>query len=69
MHVKHKSVIFVAEKNYPVNNYMFKTDIKSTRTRCGICSKLIIKLPGLFSIVDFDHVLICWVVNFTFIVW
>ena len=23
MHVKHKSLIFVVEKNYPVNNYMF----------------------------------------------
>ena len=30
MHVKHKSLIFVVEKNYPVNNnYMFKIDIKS----------------------------------------
>ena len=31
MHVKHKSLMFVVEKNYPVNNYMFKIDIKSTR--------------------------------------
>ena len=30
------------EKNYP------KIDIKSTRTRCKICSKLTIKTPGLF---------------------
>ena len=26
MHVKHKSLIFVVEKTYPVNNYMFKID-------------------------------------------
>ena len=49
MHVKHKSLISVVEKNYPVNNnYMFKIDIKSTRTRCEICSELTIKMPRLF---------------------
>ena len=48
LHVKHKSLIFVMKKNYPLNNYMFKIDIKSTRTRCEICSKLTIKKPGPF---------------------
>ena len=46
MPVKQKSLIFVVEKNYPVNNYMFKIDIKRTRARCEICSKLTIKTPG-----------------------
>ena len=40
--------MFVVVKNYPVNNHMFKTDIENTRTRCDICSKLIIKTPELF---------------------
>ena len=41
-------MIFVVEKNFPRNSYMFKIDIKSTRARCEICSKLTIKTPGLF---------------------
>ena len=39
----------VVEKNYPLNNHMFKIDIGNTRTRCEICSKLIIKTPQPFS--------------------
>ena len=39
---------------------MFKVNIRNTRTRCEICSKLTIKTPerrgsGVF-IVDFEHV-------------
>ena len=67
LHVKHKSLSW--KKNYPLNNYMFKIDIKSTRTRCEICSKLTIKKPDVFSIVDFEHVLICWIITFISIVW
>ena len=40
--------MLVVENNYPVYNYMFKIDIKSTRTRCEICSKLTIKTAGPF---------------------
>ena len=40
--------MIVMEENYPVNNHMFKIDIENTRTRCEICSKLIIKTPELF---------------------
>ena len=40
--------MFVVEENYPVSNLMFKIDIENTRTRCEICSKLIIKTPELF---------------------
>ena len=29
----------------PAGNYMFKVDNRNTRTRCEICSKLIIKIP------------------------
>ena len=47
MHVKHKSLIFVMKKK-PVNNSMFEIDIKNTRTRCEICSKITIKTPKLF---------------------
>ena len=35
-----KSLMFVVEKTYPVNNHMFKIDIENTRTRYEICSKL-----------------------------
>ena len=40
--------MLVVENNYPVYNYMFKIDIKSTRTRWKICSKLTIKTAGIF---------------------
>ena len=44
-----KSLMFVVEKTYPVNNHMFKIDIENTRTRYEIRSrKLIIKTPELF---------------------
>ena len=43
-----KSLMFVVEKIYPLNNHMFKIDIENTRARCEICSKLIIKSPKLF---------------------
>ena len=43
-----KSLMFVVEKNYPVNNHMFKIDIEKARTRCKTCSKLIIKTPEPF---------------------
>ena len=48
MHLKHESLIFLVEGNYPVNNYMFKIDIENTRTRCEIYLKLIIKTTGFF---------------------
>ena len=47
MHVKHKSLIFVMKKK-PVNNSMFEIDIKNTRTRCEICSKITIETPKRF---------------------
>ena len=40
--------MLVVEKNYPVNNHMFKIDIENTRTRCEIYSKSIVKTPELF---------------------
>ena len=39
--------MFAVEKNYPVNNHMFKIGIENNRTRCEICSKLIIETPEL----------------------
>ena len=29
----------------PAGNYMFKVNNRNTRTRCEICSKLVIKTP------------------------
>ena len=43
-----KSLMFVVEKTYPVNNHMFKIDIENTRTRYEIYLKLIIKTPEPF---------------------
>ena len=40
--------MFAVEKNCPVSNHMFKFDTENTRTRCEICSKLIIKTSELF---------------------
>ena len=34
-------------RKYPAGNYMFKVKNRNTRTRCEICSKLIIKTPNL----------------------
>ena len=48
---------------YPLGIYLLKVVIRSTRTRCEICSKLIIKRPerhhwrrsGVF-IINFEHI-------------
>ena len=48
---------------FPVGNYMFRVNNKSTETRCEICLKLIIKAPkqrhwrrsGVL-IVNFEHI-------------
>ena len=48
---------------FPAGNYMFKVNNRNIRTRCGICSKLTIKIPerrhwrrsGIF-IVNFKHI-------------
>ena len=47
----------------PTGNYMLKVNNRNTRTRCEICSELIIKIPerrqwlrfGIF-IVNFEHI-------------
>ena len=43
----YKTQTFVIEKKL-VNNYMFKIDIKNTRIRREICSKITIKTPNFF---------------------
>ena len=49
VYVKHKSLIFVIKKKQKlVNNYMFEIDIKNTRIRCEICSKITTKTPNFF---------------------
>ena len=47
----------------PAGNYMLKGNNRNTRTRCGVCSKLTIKIPGRCQwhlegvfIVNFEHV-------------
>ena len=57
MYVKHKFDICNGKKL--VNNYMFKIDVKNTRTRCELCLKITIKTLKLFSFLDFEHVLVC----------
>ena len=49
----------------PVDIYLLKVNYRNTRTRCKICSKLIIKTPerrwrrsGIF-IVNFEHFTLC----------
>ena len=47
----------------PAASYMFKVNNRNIRTRCELCSKLIIKIPercqwrhsGIF-IVNFEHI-------------
>ena len=48
---------------YPVDIYPLKVNNRNTRTRCEICSKLIIKTPERrhwrrsgFFIVNFEHI-------------
>ena len=50
--------MFLVEKNYPVNNQMFEIEIESTRTRCEIYSKLIIKTPELFLLLTLNMYLL-----------
>ena len=52
----------ISSLKWPVGNYMLKVNIRNTRTRCEICSKLTIKTPerhwhhsGVF-IVNFEHI-------------
>ena len=47
MLVKYKSLIFEMGKKL-VNNYKYEIDIKNSRTRWEICSKITIKTPKLF---------------------
>ena len=41
---------------------MLKVNNRNIRTRCEICSKLTIKIPGIF-IVNFEHVIAGWVIS------
>ena len=66
MHVKHESLIFLGVTKYPADNCLCKFDIKNVRIRCQIFSKLTIKTPELFF---FEHVFVCCVVTFIFVVW
>ena len=69
MHVKHKSLIFVMKKKL-VNNYMFEIDIKNTRTRCEICSKITTKTPIFFLLLTFNMYLFAgWLPSFLLSEW
>ena len=54
----------VQQDKKPAGNYMLKVNNRNSRTRCEICSKLILKIPerhqrchsGIF-IVSFEHIL------------
>ena len=51
------------KSSYPAGIYQLKVNNRNNRTRCGICSKLTMKIPerrhwrrfGIF-IVDFEHI-------------
>ena len=60
-----KSLMFVVEKTYPVNNHMFKIDIENTRTQSAkFVQSLSSRHQKFFSIVDFEHVFVCSVVSY-----
>ena len=59
MHVKLKSLIFLMEKNY-----MFEIDIKTLEQTLEQGVKHVQRLKK-----HFEHVFVCWVVTFIFIVW
>ena len=47
--------IIINFKSFPAAIYLLKVSIRNTRTRCEICSKLTIKIPGIF-IVNFEDI-------------
>ena len=52
------SGVFRNLSSIPAGNYMFKVNNRNTRTRCKLCSKLIMKIrrrSGVF-IVNFKHI-------------
>ena len=55
MHGKFIENVLVQIWKLPAGNYMFKVNNRNTITTCEICSKLIIKISGIF-IVNFEHV-------------
>ena len=60
-----KTLMFIVEKTYPVNNYIFKFDIENTRTQgAKYVQSLLSRHQNFFSIVDFQHVFVCSVVSY-----
>ena len=41
---------------YQAGIYLLKVNNRNTRTWCKICSKLTIKTPDGFFVVDFEHI-------------
>ena len=44
----HERLLIFSCITYPAHKYLFKVNNRNTRRRCGICSKLKIKIPVLF---------------------
>ena len=66
----------ISKELIPAGIYLLKVNNRNTRTRCEICSKLIIKIPerrrhsGIF-IVNFEHFTLCSsvsIVNFEYVI-
>ena len=36
---------WISDQTNSADNYLFKVNNKNSRTRCGVCSKLTIKIP------------------------
>ena len=51
----YKSAWCIIWRINPAVNFMFKVNNRNAKTRCEICSKLIIKTPKCCSIVHFEH--------------
>ena len=47
--------------SYPVGINLFKVNNRNTRTRCEICSNVIIKNRSNVSIFNFEHAIAGWI--------
>ena len=56
-----RCIWYPGQTSYPAGIYVLKVNNRNIRTRCEICSKLIIKSCSSVSIVNFEHVNAEWV--------
>ena len=44
-YIKKIQMYWISDQTNSADNYLFKVNNKNSRTRCGVCSKLTIKIP------------------------